>query len=153
MLGLHALIRLLDSMDHPLQILLGICAGNWVLAVVAHTMAVLSIKGFSKIMEQKDPPTATGLHVPEGFLDQLLSDLLFGHRFVVQKLLKLLNILVAVKGQAMSSCAISACPASLLVIAFEALWNIVVDNESNIQIVEIYSLELKPNLYYSFCLL
>ena len=90
-------------------------------------------------MEQKDPPTATGLHVPEGFLDQLLSDLLFGHRFVVQELLKLLNILVAVKGQAMSSCAISACTPCLLVIAFEALWNIVMDYESNIGLVDAHA--------------
>ena len=87
-------------------------------------------------MQQINPPAAAGLHISQGFLDQLLSDLLLSHWFVVQKFLELFNVLMAVKSQTMASSAISSRSSRFLVIALQTLGNVVVDDEPDIGLID-----------------
>ena len=106
-----------------------------IVAAVAILLGIL----FSEIVQQRLAPADRTLGIGNRFLQQQLTDLLFGQRLALHEFFEFLNILITIKGQAVSSAAVAARAARLLIIAFEGLGNIVMDYITHVGLVDTHA--------------
>ncbi len=90
-------------------------------------------------MEEGLAATHRRLGVAGRFLQQMTTDFLLGHWLSLHELLKLLQVLGGIKGKASAFPAVTARTAGLLVIAFERLGHVVMDDISDIRLVYAHS--------------
>ena len=133
-LQLETLRQGLDELDNQTEFLLPVETGLGMQAVVAGAAIVLGII-LSEIIEQELAPALAGLCVGNRFIEQLLAYLLLRHRLSLHELLQLLDVLVAVIGDASAFLPVTACAAGFLVVAFYALGNVVMDDETHVRLV------------------
>ena len=107
-------------------------------AIVA-ILAVVLLHHLAEIMEQLFPPANRGFGIGDGFEEELLGDLLFGHAFPFQELLKLLNIVIAVKGDAIAFAVVASGPACFLVVALKAFGHVEMDHKPNIGFIDTHA--------------
>ena len=112
--------------------------GAWTQTVVTVAAVVLVVL-LAKIVQQHLAATDTGLGVCSRFLQQLSADILLGHRFALHKLIQFLQVLIAVESQADALTAIAASASCFLIVAFERLGDIIVDNEAHIGFVDTHT--------------
>ena len=97
-------------------------------AVVAVAAVLLGVV-FSEIVEQNLSPAPVGLGVGYGLQQQLFSYLLLGQRLALHEFLQFQDVLVAVECDALSFLSVSAGTSGLLVVALEALGDVIVNHE------------------------
>ena len=137
-LGAVALFALLHGAQHQGQVVLGLELFARVQAVVA-ALAVVLVVHLAEVVEEEPSAAHAGLGEAHGIGQQLAPDLLLGHGLALQELLELLDVLVAVEGHALAFTAITACAPGLLIIALEALGDVVVDHEAHIGLVDAHA--------------
>ena len=137
-LQLEVFRQRLDELDDKGHVLPSVIALLGMQAVVARPAVVLGII-LSEIVEQHLAPALAGLCIRHSLLQELLADFLLGHRLPLHELLQLLDILVAVIGDALAFLAVTAGTARLLIIAFDALGNVVVDDKANVRLVNAHA--------------
>ena len=106
---------------------------------VVAASAILLRKLLSEIVQQRLAPANRALGIRDGLLQQQATDLLFGQRLALHELLELLDILITVKRDAVPARSVAAGPARLLIIAFEALGNIVMDHVAHVGFVDTHA--------------
>ena len=90
-------------------------------------------------MQQRLAAAHRTLGVGNRLQQQQLADLLFGDGLALHELLEFLDVLVTVKGQAVALAAVAAGTARLLIIAFERLGNVVVDDIAHVGFVDAHA--------------
>ena len=110
----------------------------WVQAVVA-VVAVVFLILLAKVVQQHLPSAHAGLGVGRRFLQQLPPDVLLGHGFALHKLVELLQVFVAVEGDAHPLAAVAPGAPRLLVVSFQALGDVVVDDEAHVGLVDAHA--------------
>ena len=84
--------------------------------------------------------TADGrLGIGHRLVEQLAGDLLFGDVLAFVELLQLVDVLIVVEGDAVAFAAVATRTTGLLVVAFEALGDVVVDDEAHIGLVDAHA--------------
>ena len=74
-----------------------------------------------------------------GFLEKQSSNLLFGDGLALHKLLKLDEVFFTIERDTFAFTTITTCTSSLLIVAFEALGHVVVDDITHIGFVDAHS--------------
>ena len=110
----------------------------WFAAVVAVATFIFLIV-FTEIVEQSLATAHACLGVSLCLAQEKLSDLFFGIDLVLHELLKLEEILVTVEGNTFALTAITTGTACLLIVAFKALWHVVVDHVAHIWLVDTHT--------------
>ena len=72
-------------------------------------------------------------------MQKLTTDFLFGNGLALQEFFEFLNVFIAVKGNAFANAAVSTCPARFLVITFNGLRDVVVDDVAHIWFVDAHT--------------
>ena len=107
-------------------------------AVVA-ALAVVLLVILAEVVEQQLPAAGTGLGVGHHLVEQLAAYLLLGHGLALHEFLQSLDVLVAVVGDAVALLPVTARTAGLLVVALDALRDVVVDHEAHVGLVYAHS--------------
>jgi hypothetical protein len=137
-LGPVALLAFLDGLEHQGEVVLALEVLLGRKAVVAGA-AIVAGQAFTEIVEQEFAAAHAGLGVAHGVGQQLFADLLFGHGLALEELLQLLDVLVAVEGDAFAFAAIAPAATGFLVVALQALGDVVVDHEAHIGLVDAHA--------------
>ena len=127
-----------DQADHQHHLLPPVECLPRVEAVVTGTAVVGGIV-LSEIVQQQLAAALVGFGVGDGLHEELPPDLLLGDGLALHELLQLLDVLVAVVGDAVGRLVVTAGAAGLLVIAFDALGNVVMDDEADIRFVDAHA--------------
>ena len=117
---------------------LGVDLGFGVEAVVAAAAVLLGIF-LPEIVQQRLATAHRTFGVRHGFEQQQLADLLLGHRLSLHELLQLLNILITIKGKAVSVAAVASRTPRLLIISLQRLGNIVMDHIAHVGFVDTHA--------------
>ncbi len=128
----------LDGSQHTGQCVRGLDVFLRMLAVVA-VAAVVLVVGLTEIVEQHLPAADIRLGVSLRFLKQLTANLFLVLAFVLHEFLELLQVLRRIEGETDALTAIAAGATRLLIIALEALGNVVVDDEAHIGLVDTHT--------------
>ena len=107
-------------------------------AVVAIAAVVLRIL-LAEIVQQRLAAAHRTLGIRDRLLQQQFADLLFGDRFALHELFEFLDILVTVKGQTVTLAAVAPGTTRLLIIPFERLGNVVMDDEPHVGLVDTHA--------------
>ena len=107
-------------------------------AIVTGPAIVLEII-FPEIIEQQLAAALAGLCIGHRLIQELLANLLLRHGLPLHELLQLLDVLVAVIGDASAFLPVTARPAGFLVVAFYALGNVVMDDEAHVRLVNAHA--------------
>ena len=107
-------------------------------AVVAIAAVVLRIL-LAEIVQQRLAAAHRTLGIGDRLLQQQFADLLLGDRFALHELFELLDILVTVKGQTVTLAAVAPGTTRLLIIPFERLGNVVMDDEPHVGLVDTHA--------------
>ena len=124
--------------EYEQEVLLGI---NLLLGMEA-IVAILAIVGFilfAEVMEEQLAATNRRFAIVGGFLEQLATDVLFGHRFAFHELLQLLEVLACEEGDASTFTSITPGTTRFLIITFEALGYVVMDDETHVGFVDAHA--------------
>ena len=108
------------------------------LAIVAVPTVRLGIF-LSEIMQQEPATAHRGLGIGLGFLEQLPPYLLLCLALVLHELLQLLQILGRIESDANALAVVAAGAARLLIVAFEALGYVVVDDKPHVGLVNAHA--------------
>ena len=90
-------------------------------------------------MQQEFPAVGGRLSVRHHFLQQLHPYLLLGNRLALEELFEFVDVLVAVKSNATAFPTVTARPSRLLVIAFQGLGHVVVDDIAHVGLVNAHA--------------
>ncbi len=137
-LGFELLFDGADRFEDKLYKLLSFKLFLWVHTVIA-ILAIFFRVDLSEIVEQLFPAAHRGFAVGNGFEQQLLGNLLLGHRFAFKELFKFLDIFIAVESDAIAFAIVTTATAGLLIVAFQTFRHIVMDHEANIGLVDSHS--------------
>ena len=136
--GLELVSDVAQGFERHLERSPGIDLRFGIAAVVAVAAVVLGIV-LAEIVQQRLAAAHRTLGVGNRLQQQQLADLLFGDGLALHELLEFLDVLVTVKGQAVALAAVAAGAARLLVIAFERLGNVVVDDIAHVGFVDAHA--------------
>ena len=106
--------------------------------VVAHTAIVFRIF-FAKVVEQQFAAANRRFGVCFGLLQQLSAYVLFGNGLAFHKVFEFLEVVFRVEYNTFAFFSVASRTPCFLVIAFQTLWNIVVDNEPDIGFVDAHA--------------
>ena len=109
------------------------------LAAVVAGAAVVLVVGLAEIVQQDAPAAQTRLGVVFRLAQELAADLLLGEGFALHKLVELLEIQRAVERHTEALAAVSAGASGLLVVALQALGDVVVDDVAHIGLVDTHA--------------
>ena len=112
--------------------------GLRVVAVVA-VVATLRLVRLAEIMEQVLAAAAGGFRIRRGLGQQLVHHLLLGHRLLVGKILQFVQVLVVVEGDAKALAVVTTGTTRFLIVAFQTLRHVVVDDEAHIRLVDAHT--------------
>ena len=127
--------------QQQVHFLLTVDQGGRILAVVTihGTRAIHLVKFFSEVVQQKLAAACCRLGVSHDLLKKLHAHLLFGDGFALEELLQLVNVLMAVEGDAPSFATITTCAACLLIVALQRLGHVVVNDKENVRLVDAHA--------------
>ena len=106
---------------------------------VVAVVAVLHIILLTEIMQQHLASAHRRLGVCRCFLQELSADILLCHRLVLHKLLQLSQVLACIESNADAFASVASRTSGLLIIAFQTLRNIIVNNKSYIRLVNAHT--------------
>ena len=138
MLHLEVLRKSLDKLYHKLHVISAVEARFGVHAVVAVMTVVVRIV-FPKVIEQQLSAAFSGFGVSHGFHKQLTADFLLRYRLALHEFFQLADVFVAVISYASALQAIASGTSGFLIIAFNALGNVIVDYEPDIRFVNAHT--------------
>ena len=72
-------------------------------------------------------------------MQQLAADILFGDGFPLHEFLEFLQVFLRIKGDAEAFPAVASGPSGLLIVAFKALWNVIMNDEAHVGLVNTHS--------------
>ena len=127
-----------DEFDHQGQLLLAVEAGFGMEAVVAAAAVVLGII-LAEVVQEQFPAALAGFGIGDRFPEQLFADFLFRDGFALHEFFQFLDVLVAVIGDAPAFLTVTAGAARFLIVAFNALGNVVVDDKADVRLVDSHS--------------
>ena len=133
--GLEGLAEREDELDDHAHLFVAVELLLGIEAVVAHTAVLLRIV-FAEVVEQDLAAALVGFGVGDRLHQQLLADLLLGDGLALHEFLEPLDVLVAVERDALAFPAVAAGAPRLLIIAFQALGDVVVDHEADVGLVD-----------------
>ena len=90
-------------------------------------------------MKQRLAATHRRLGVACRFEQQLLANLLLGNRLALHEFLELLQVLVGVESDALPLAVVATGATRFLIVAFEALGDVVVNHKSHIRLVDTHA--------------
>ena len=127
--------------QQQVHFLLAVDQGGRILAVVTvhGTRAIHLVELFSEVVQQELAAACRRLGIRHDFLKKLHAHLLFGYGFALEKLLQLVNVLVAVEGDAPPFATVAASTPRLLVVALQRLGHVVVDDKANVRLVDAHA--------------
>ena len=134
----EVLFQHVDGIQHDLQSHHCLAFLLRMQAVVA-ILAVVLVVAFAEIVEQHFPSADARLGVGGGFLQQLPANVLLCDGFSLHKLLEFLQVFIGIESDAVALAAVASGTSSLLIIAFERLGDVVVDNEAHVGLVDAHS--------------
>src|SRR5690606_39029143 len=137
-LGLEFLLSVPDNAQELHDLVPGLFLGLWVSGIVIHIgpLPVDLIEFLPKIMEYEFSAGHGSFRIGHDLLQQGASYLLFGHGLAGHELFKFFNVLIGVEGQTMPFSPIPARTARFLIVALNALGNVVVDHKTHIGLVD-----------------
>ena len=138
MFGLKQLLRGQNCLDSELNIFLTVETDFWIQAVVA-SAAVFFVVFLAEIMQQQLVAAHWRLGVCHCLIEQFASNLLFSDVLALVEFLEFMDVLVVVESDAVSFAAVTTCTTSLLIVAFEALRDVVVNHETDVGLVDAHS--------------
>ena len=138
MVQLEVLRKRLDQPDYEQHLLAAVKGRPGMHAVVA-AVAVVLPEVLAEIVEQQFAAALARLRVSQHLGEQLAADLLLGDGLALHELLQLLDVLVAVVGDADAFLAVPAGAARLLVVTLDALGDVVVDDEADVRLVDAHA--------------
>ena len=136
--GLELVADVAQGFEGHLQGRLGIDLRLRIAAVVAVAAVVLGIV-LAEIVQQRLAAAHRTLGIGDRLQQQQLADLLFGDGLALHELLEFLNILIAVKGQAVTLAAVTAGAAGLLVVPLQRFGNVVVNDVAHVGLVDAHA--------------
>ena len=98
--------------------------------------AIIGSVIFPEVIEEQFSAALAGLGVRHRFLQELFADFLLCHGFPLHEFFQFLDILVTVVGNALAFLAVTTGPARLLIIALDALGDVVVDDKAHVRLVD-----------------
>ena len=127
--------------QQQMHLLLTVDQGGRILAVVTvhGARAIHLVKFFSEVVQQKLAAACCRLGIRHDFLKELHAHLLFSDGFALEELLQLVNVLVAVEGDATPFATITTCAACFLIVALQGLGHVVVNDEANVRLVDAHA--------------
>ena len=132
------LFELQDCFEHCTEQFLCLDVLLWLAAVVAVATFIFLVV-FTEVVEQSLATAHACLGVCLCLTQKKLANLLFGIDLVLHELLKLEEILVTVEGNTFALTAITTGTACLLIVAFKALWHVVVDHVAHIWLIDTHT--------------
>ena len=137
MLGLVFFLDFNDSLQSPAYFIFGFNLFFRVNTVVAITAGFFQL--LAKIIQENDAAADSRFSIRSGIEQQLPSDFLFGYRFSLHKLLKLLDIFGRIECDTFTFAPITAGTSGFLVVAFQAFGDIVVNDKADVGFVYSHS--------------
>ena len=128
----------LERLQHHQRLFACLHLGPRIHAIVAASAVILSVL-LAEVVQQRLAAAHGTFGIRHGLHQQQLAYLLLGYRLALHELFELLNILVAVKGDAAALAAVAARTPRLLVIPLQALGNIVMDDETDVGFVNTHA--------------
>src|SRR5574344_1114553 len=101
--------------------------------------AIILFVNFTKIIQQSLSAALIRFRISNCLIKKLLPYLLFCKRFALHKFLQLKNILKTVESNALSLPDVTACTPRLLIITFQRLRHIIMDNKTDIGLINTHS--------------
>ena len=102
-------------------------------------MAVFFMIFLTKIMKQHFSATDRRFCIGSRFLQQLSADILFCYRFVLHKLLQFSEVFTGIEGDTYTLASITSGSTRFLIIAFQALGYIIMNNKTDIRFIDTHS--------------
>ena len=137
-LGLEALFEHNDGLDGRTQFVTGLDALAGMDAVVA-IAAVVLVVGLAEVVQQCLAATHRRLGIVGRLVEKLFSNLLLIEWLALHELLKLEQVLLGIESDALAFTAITSGTSGLLVITFQTLGNIVVDDKAHVWLVNAHA--------------
>ena len=106
---------------------------------VVAVMTVVLLMGLSEIMQQHLATAHRGLCISCRLLQQLSADILFCDRLSLHELVEFLEIFIRIEGDTQSLSPISTGTSSLLIISFQGLRNVIMDDKADIRFVNTHT--------------
>ena len=106
-----------------------------VVAIMAVFLSIL----FTEIVQQHLPATYTRLGIGCSLSQQLTTDILLGNGFALHELIEFLQVLLGIERDTHALTAVTTGTASLLIVAFQRLGDIIMDDETHIGFVDTHT--------------
>ena len=136
--GTEILLQSMDGIEHQHQHILGLLLGLRMQTVVAIMAVFLSIL-FTEIVQQHLPATDARLGIGSGLSQQLTTDILLGNGFALHELIEFLQVLLGVERDTHALTAVTTGTTRLLIVAFQRLGDIIMDNKTHIGLVDTHA--------------
>ncbi len=137
-IDLELIAQIAQRLEGEFQLLLNFDLGFRVAAVVAVAAVTLRVL-LAEVVQQRLAAAHRALGIGYRLQKEQFADLLLGNRLAVHEFLELLDILVAVEGQAVALTTITTGTTRLLVVTFERLGNVVVNHIAHIGFVDTHT--------------
>ena len=137
-LRLEAFLDGIDDFEHQQELVASFHSFARMEAIVA-LAAVLGLVLLSEVMQEELASADGRLGVCCRLLQQLPTDILLCNGFALHELLELAQVVRREESEADAFSAVSASSACLLIIAFEALGNVVVDDVADVGFVDAHT--------------
>ena len=128
----------LNGIQHDDQSILGLLLRLRMQTVVTIAAIILQVF-FTEIMEQHLATADRRLGIGGRLGKELPTDILLGHGLAFHKLLQLLQVLIAVESYTLSFAAVTTSSTCLLIIAFQTLGDIIVDDKTDVGFVDTHA--------------
>ena len=138
MLELEVLLERKNELDDELHLRPSVEHLLGVQTVVADTAVILGIV-LAEVSEKQPSAAVTRLCIGDHFIEQLFADFLLGDGLAAHEFLELLDILITIVGDADTFPAVAAGTACLLIVALHALGDVVVDDKTDIRLVDAHA--------------
>ena len=102
-------------------------------------MAVLLMIFFTEVMKQHFPAADRRFCIGSRFLQQLSADILFSNRLVLHKLLQFSEVFTGIEGDTYTLASITSGSTRFLIITFQALGYIIMNNKTDIRFIDTHS--------------
>ena len=132
------LLQRLHSLQHDDELFLSLNLRLWMQTVVT-VMAVVGCILLTEIVEQHLTATYRRLRIGSRLGKQLSANVLFGNGLALHKLIQFLQVFLSIEGDTHTFTAVTSCTPSLLIVAFQRLGDIIVNNKAHIGFVNTHT--------------
>ena len=130
-----------DQAKHQVDVLAALIGFRWVPGIVVHVPAGTAgrIEVLAEVLEDVLSPGGWCLGIAGHLLQELQADFALCDGLSGKELLQLLHVLQTVKGDAVTFATIPTSPARLLIVGFERLRHVVMDDIPDVGLVDAHS--------------